>query len=110
MLSKPILPVLDYALNYDYISNELCENKEKPELKCNGKCHLMKSLADATESENAKFPIEKKQHNSIEILFLEPISSFQFKLPIVTSQKNNFFYTTNYSRITSSTFFRPPIC
>ena len=50
MFLKPILPVLEYVVNYDYIVNELCENKLKPELKCNGKCHLTKELAKASES------------------------------------------------------------
>ena len=47
MFLKPIFPVLDYIINYDYIANELCENKAKPELKCNGKCHLVNELAQA---------------------------------------------------------------
>jgi hypothetical protein len=48
---KPILPVIDYIVNYDYISNVLCENKAKPELKCNGKCHLIKELAKASNDD-----------------------------------------------------------
>ena len=45
MLVKPAIPFLEYIVNYDYIVKELCENKDKPELKCNGKCHLAKQLA-----------------------------------------------------------------
>ena len=37
---KPLLPVLEYYANYDYIANELCINKDKPYLECNGKCYL----------------------------------------------------------------------
>src|SRR5690606_41102997 len=36
MLVKPIIPVVEYVVFYDYIKNELCVNKDKPELKCNG--------------------------------------------------------------------------
>jgi len=39
-------PVVDYAINYDYIVNVLCENKGKPEMQCNGKCYLTKELAE----------------------------------------------------------------
>lgn len=47
------LPYLDYNLNYQYIKNFLCENKEKPELKCNGKCYLAKALkANQDKGEN----------------------------------------------------------
>ena len=51
MLVKPSFPIIDYVVNYEYISKELCENKAKPELHCNGKCHLMKELAKASEAE-----------------------------------------------------------
>ncbi len=39
-LIQPALPVLDYLINYDYILSELCENRDKPILTCNGKCYL----------------------------------------------------------------------
>ncbi len=32
--------LLDYAVRYDHYKSVLCENKERPELKCNGKCQL----------------------------------------------------------------------
>ena len=40
VLVQPSLPVLEYLINYDYIVNELCENRDKPILTCNGKCYL----------------------------------------------------------------------
>ena len=40
VLIQPALPVLEYLINYDYIVNELCENRDKPVLTCNGKCYL----------------------------------------------------------------------
>jgi len=40
VLVQPALPVLEYLVNYDYIVNELCENRDKPILTCNGKCYL----------------------------------------------------------------------
>jgi len=41
---RPMLPVLEYYANYDYIANELCINKDKPYLECNGKCYLETEL------------------------------------------------------------------
>ncbi len=40
VLVQPALPVLEYLINYDYIVKELCENRDKPILTCNGKCYL----------------------------------------------------------------------
>lgn len=39
-LVQPALPILEYLINYDYIVNELCENRDKPIMDCNGKCYL----------------------------------------------------------------------
>lgn len=38
--------VLEYNLNKDFISKNLCVNKAKPKLHCNGKCQMMKKLAE----------------------------------------------------------------
>ena len=51
MLSKLFL-VTNYLYQYDYYVNVLCENKEKPELKCNGTCHLAKELKVVDEKES----------------------------------------------------------
>lgn len=42
---------MEYVLDYEYISKVLCVNKEKPALKCNGKCHLMKQLANESDTQ-----------------------------------------------------------
>ena len=46
---KPYFPYLDYLINKEYIANNLCENIEKPELQCDGKCHLKKEVVKAAE-------------------------------------------------------------
>jgi len=53
---KVLQPYLNYKINYSYISSVLCENKNKPSMGCNGKCHLAKELKKAAqqESENNK--------------------------------------------------------
>lgn len=38
-----------YGANRTYIATELCENKDKPELKCNGQCVLAKRMKAAEE-------------------------------------------------------------
>ncbi len=41
-----------FKLNQDYIASVFCINKNKPQLKCDGKCYLKKSIAkSATEKE-----------------------------------------------------------
>ena len=57
MTLRPSWPLVEYLMNYDYIVNVLCENKDKPALKCNGKCYLAKMLATAQKKEQ-KNPFE----------------------------------------------------
>ena len=102
------MPVLDYIINYDYIANELCVNKEKPQMHCNGKCHLMQELAKAAEE--GKTPSDKKSsHTEVEVLFCETLTEFSFKssqvLPFV---KNETEYTNMYSHLDPVSFFHPP--
>jgi hypothetical protein len=45
-LGREVL-VLDYELNKARITELYCVNKERPQLMCNGKCHLAKQLRKA---------------------------------------------------------------
>nr|WP_068888459.1 hypothetical protein [Pedobacter panaciterrae] len=41
----------EFKVNQKYIAAALCENKDKPQLHCNGKCYLMKKLKEAQDKE-----------------------------------------------------------
>jgi hypothetical protein len=41
---RVLIPVLNYKLHQDYIAKNLCVNRAKPELQCDGKCHLRTQL------------------------------------------------------------------
>ncbi len=41
---RPLVPLIEYYANYEYIAAVLCENRDKPYLECNGKCYLEKQL------------------------------------------------------------------
>ncbi|RAJ10017.1 hypothetical protein [Arenibacter echinorum] len=71
MLIKPLWPIAEYAVNYDYIVENLCENRATPSLHCDGKCYLAKQLAKESEGSD-KNPFEGKRFN----LEIQYISSF----------------------------------
>jgi hypothetical protein len=50
--SKSII-ALEYNLNKKYISSVLCENRSKPMMHCNGKCHLNKTMKSDDQKDNA---------------------------------------------------------
>ena len=109
MFLKPILPVLEYVVNYDYIVNELCENKSKPELKCNGKCHLTKELAKASEGNSDNSSDKKITFEQTEIVFfqeIKPIEIRQIYFLNKTSIGNN--YSNLYFHLNDCAFFHPP--
>jgi hypothetical protein len=110
MLLKPVLPVMDYIVNYEYITKVLCINKAKPKLKCNGKCHLMKELAKVSESEKPISSDKKTMIQKSEVLFYEEINSFALTtLYFDEMQKITANYSNSYSYLNRLLVFRPPI-
>lgn len=102
------MPVLDYIINYDYIAKELCENKAKPQMHCNGKCHLMKELAKAAENEKPASQ-KKSPHQETEVLFCETVIDFSFSTnDAVVFAKNVTGYNNLYSSLNTTTVFHPP--
>ena len=110
VLFKPVMGVymvIDYELNKDYISKYLCENKDRSELKCEGKCYLMKKLRkSAAESEEHKAK-QLSQISKIEIMVLTQLVNFAFS--------NNFLlkvypcFTDGVNSGFQKGIFKPPI-
>ncbi|WP_053327895.1 hypothetical protein [Chryseobacterium gallinarum] len=109
MVFRPLVPLVEYAVNYDYIKDVLCINKNKPELHCNGKCYLSKELAKTNDTES--LPLGKIKNSGQKILdtyILPEITE------IVYSEKNlffsfNFTYETAYSFLFLKPVFKPPV-
>ncbi len=110
ILLKPILPVVDYLINFQYFSKVLCENMSKPELECNGKCHLMKELAKASEAEKPLSSDKKSTaKNEIELLYYSQLNETNFK--IIYGFTKNFIgdnYANLYFHRISCSVFHPP--
>lgn len=51
-LGKLVL-LSNYLLNKEYITLNFCENKSKPKLRCNGKCHLAKQFKKQAKQDNS---------------------------------------------------------
>ncbi len=109
MLTKPLWPVLDYMANYDYIVNTLCENKDQPELECDGKCYLSKELAKeaGTDDEN---PQNKTSKTEIpQIIISEEIQEFAFLLETdITSSQTTAYQSNLNATLYISEILHPP--
>lgn len=70
ILFERSLIFISYQYNKEYIVKNFCINKDKPELKCDGKCHLKKLLKKSSDkANNEKFP-----YNELNIRWLDFIS------------------------------------
>jgi len=71
-----LLLVGNYLANKELISQKYCENKTRPELHCEGECHLKKQLQKEEKSESANLVLKQK----VELGWLEQMSSSEIQL------------------------------
>lgn len=86
-----------YQLNKAYIAKNLCINRDKPMMHCNGKCYLAKQMR---ENENKEHPANTESKPDLQLFcstsqdFIIPFSSihtFTFKEYRVTDYPRPFF-------------------
>ncbi|MDX1363321.1 MAG: hypothetical protein R3243_03860 [Arenibacter latericius] len=110
MLIKPFWPLAEYIVNYDYIVTNLCENRNRPTLNCDGKCYLSKQLAKETESED-KNPFDgKRLLTDIQLFNPEDLDIVQCGLDFGDHFVVNNFKMENVliSRLFTSDIAQPP--
>lgn len=73
--------VANWWLNRDYVAQVLCINRDKPKLRCNGKCHLAKQLKAADEAEQKQQPLGSKQVFEEILLFCTSTQPLQLAAP-----------------------------
>ncbi len=104
---------VNFYVNQKEIAEKECENKNRPEMHCNGKCFLAKQLKKVeAELESQK----EKQAGSfsclkvIESAVFIPISSIGFQITKCKkdSQDSYFIYRNSYFLEVSLKFFHPP--
>lgn len=83
-----------FELNRNYIAAKLCENRNKPQLHCNGKCYFMKKLKQAEENKSTEERQAQKNlfqeafYNQVErvtfysvLLSVTPVPNHRIALP-----------------------------
>lgn len=80
--------VLDYEANKEFISKFLCINRQKPKLKCHGKCVLLKNLKKAEQTENPAQSKDQKQKQDI-TLYYQPLAATVMLPAAAELQLNN---------------------
>lgn len=111
VLFKPLFPIMEYAMNKEYIAKNLCVNRNKPKSHCNGKCHLMKQLkkqASGIETQsggNGQKNIQEQEEN---IMYVG--SEFTAALANSLTQDHKFYIRESGFLLSDHTegVFRPP--
>lgn len=97
-----------FKINRDYIAKVLCENRQRPELKCNGKCYLAKKLKEQ-EDKNDKETSERVHNTPVIQLFAASVTSYIFCAPAtIRSPRQNFFYLLHFYSAPAAKLLRPP--
>ncbi|WP_448518921.1 hypothetical protein [Rhodoflexus sp.] len=98
---------VSFQINREYIAEYLCENKDKPQMACGGKCHLMKEMA-AAERQDAEIP---KLKNHFEVTFFSPLPvqcALVTEWVQVAVSRFNINYSEGFPNSYHAAVFHPP--
>jgi hypothetical protein len=106
-MMRPLLPIIEYYANYDYIATVLCENKDKPYLECNGKCYLQKQLQKTNHTNHDhKSTVPKINLDDYPV---SPLDNYTFNPNVNNSiNQEKIDFDTNFSNEFFNTVFKPP--
>lgn len=93
-----------YSIDPIGFIEKLCENKDTPEMQCNGKCQLKKVTKSSQSSEKA--PINLIDFK--DIILYKQASHHHSVVSFFEKNKSLFFYSNNYSYLNSKLSFHPP--
>ncbi|MFD1143721.1 hypothetical protein ACFQ4C_21510 [Larkinella insperata] len=71
-----------FQINKQYIARVLCENRDRPELHCDGQCYLARRLKAQQEKEDQQ-TAEQVQNLPVVQLFTPPLERFAFPTPLI---------------------------
>lgn len=99
-----------YNLNRDYIARVLCENRNRPELHCDGQCYLAKKLK-AQQDRQDKETTERVRNTPVVQLFCEAQTEFSFgAVNTLRNQPGLFSYKQTPIARPADDLLRPPCC
>lgn len=97
----------NFWLNQEFIAENLCENREKPQMECNGMCHLKKEL----DKDDERKQQDNKQQVEV-MLFIQ--SGYRYEIEktasfLIEKQRNYAFVLPQKPVEYHSYIFHPPI-
>ncbi|KAA6440988.1 hypothetical protein FEM33_04640 [Dyadobacter flavalbus] len=108
-----VIPLLylDFEIRREYIVANLCENRTRPQMHCDGKCYLAKRIASLEEQE--KRQAEKNYMARLLDHVMDQRICFRFAQPTVSNEMTSvplFTYTSPFTpRVAVDDIFHPPL-
>ena len=105
-----------FYMNQAEITRLECENKNRPEMHCNGKCYLAKQLQKVEEELKSRNQQKDKSLSLMKVVETDCMSTV--KTPIIhlassdltLTQKGNFSYQFSIQTSLQKATFHPPCC
>ena len=99
--------ILTFKINQDYIASVFCENKDKPEMHCNGRCVLAKKLKQAEQNEEKQRAENLEKANVLFFCKLNRLEVNESSGVSKTADINAFYLKFKPSSFTND-IFKPP--
>lgn len=98
-----------FKANQPFIAKELCVNKDRPELHCNGKCFLMTKMREVHRQGHDNFVngLEELLGKDLVYVFEAFTLHFSPELPL-ESIHSNFHYQLRWSIVYALAILKPP--
>lgn len=104
---QPLLPLIEYNVNKEYIASILCENRDKPELACNGKCYLDKKVKDSHDDSH-KHSVPKIDLSKYPISLIDKEGESK-NINLKIYSKSEFYELVKETDSYASSILKPPI-
>jgi hypothetical protein len=102
-----VLVMADFYINIEKITLQLCINKSKPELHCNGKCYLKKKLESEQRQQHEQEPGNRKYIPELQLCFQQELTG-----PVIAQRTIEFEKHPLYNQLETTSFqaaiFHPP--
>jgi hypothetical protein len=94
-----------HEINKDYIASTLCENRSRPKLNCNGKCHLAKKMKHENECESKPYNLANEKY---EVLWHNEIANHAWAWQAEVAAEHALVYQIPVFTIPGGSIFHPP--
>jgi hypothetical protein len=109
-----VIYITYWNLDREALTKEYCKNQDKPELECNGQCHLEETLGkidDSADGNPDKNALAWEKLAEMLVFTNEIISDYSFNNKLLDLQllnKKQFYYLDTYRHARLNLIFHPP--